>query len=289
MITSRLRYMVLRFSTALYILLIFQSCSHGPGIDRPITGYERFMDLNEYELTFRDEFDGETLNEDIWFTDPYWRPNHPQQHIINDERQAYIRDAIELQDGVLRIKIQKQHAPYAGQVMDYTSGLISTWNGGFGQKYGYFEIRCRLPATKGLWPAFWLFPRKDNKFGSPGSEIDVFEYWPHENRDEFAVNIHWDGYEEYHRSDLHRVKSRNLTNEFNVYGVEITPNEVVFFFNGKEIAHHSGPGVSHDHMHLIANCAVVSRGAKDSLLPDYFEIDYIRVYQRKKPFVDLHY
>ncbi len=39
-------------------------------------------------------------------------------------------------------------------------------------KYGYVEMRARLPKGKGLWPAFWLLHDANNK-NRP--EIDVME------------------------------------------------------------------------------------------------------------------
>jgi len=40
-------------------------------------------------------------------------------------------------------------------------------------EFGMYEIRCRLPKSKGLNSAFWMYGEKDGV----NNEIDVFEYW----------------------------------------------------------------------------------------------------------------
>ena len=108
------------------------------------------------------------------------------------------------------------------------------------------------------------------------------EFWSHKEEEQYSVNIHWDGYDEEHQDDINHVPIRDPCGSFHVYGAELTPTEVVFYLDRREVARYSGPGVSHDFMHLIANCAVVEVGADDDALPDVFEIDYIRVYKRVK-------
>jgi beta-glucanase (GH16 family) len=258
-------------------------CAAVVGMQTPRQGQEATIDIDQFVLTFSDEFVGQHLDETRWFTDPYRREDHQQQHIINDEKQAYVPDALVVTNGLLRMLIEKRKALYAGHMMDYASGLISTRKGGFGQRYGYFEIRCRMPRAKGLWPAFWLVPREGNHPGSPGSEIDIMEFWSHKEEQRYSVNIHWDGYREEHRDDIHHIPVWNPSGSFHTYGAELTPTEVVFYLDRNEVARYSGPGVSHDIMHVVANCAVVEVGADDEALPDVFEIDYIRVYKRIRP------
>lgn len=91
----------------------------------------------------------------------------------NAEAEVDPENPFSVQGGVLDIKA----APSSAQVVaavgpwaQYTSGIITT-QFSFSQEYGYFEMRAKLPAGKGLWPAFWLLP--DDQSWPP--EIDALE------------------------------------------------------------------------------------------------------------------
>lgn len=43
-------------------------------------------------------------------------------------------------------------------------------------KYGYFEIRCKLPVHPGAFPAFWLHEASKEENDKYYEEIDIFEY-----------------------------------------------------------------------------------------------------------------
>ena len=43
--------------------------------------------------------------------------------------------------------------------------------------YGKYEIRCKIPKGKGLWPAFWMYGEEKGV----NNEIDVFEFWNPQN------------------------------------------------------------------------------------------------------------
>src|SRR5262245_43274871 len=77
-----------------------------------------------------------------------------------------------VKDGTLAIVFQPTPAAQANRLggFRYISGLITT-QPSFSQRYGYFEMRARLPRGKGVWPAFWLLP---SDLSWP-PEIDIME------------------------------------------------------------------------------------------------------------------
>src|SRR5690606_26160267 len=88
-------------------------------------------------------------------------------------------------NGVLTITAKPTPTGFDADGQPYVSGEITTTKGssssqdpnslGFSKKYGYFETRVKLPAGKGLWPAFWLIPEN----GGWPPEYDIFEVLGH--------------------------------------------------------------------------------------------------------------
>ena len=69
----------------------------------------------------------------------------------------------------LRLRVEKRGGKWYGGLV-HGRGLTA-W------KYGYFEIRAKVPAGQGLWSALWMMPR-DNAYGywPRSGEIDILEY-----------------------------------------------------------------------------------------------------------------
>lgn len=57
----------------------------------------------------------------------------------------------------------------------YTSGALTSERS---FKYGYFEMRCKVPLVDGVFPAFWLYMNGGNR-----TEIDIFEFVQSETDD----------------------------------------------------------------------------------------------------------
>jgi len=162
----------------------------------------------------------------------------------------------------------------------YLSGMIST-DRYFAQRYGYFEIRARLPGGRGLWPAFWLVSKTQQEH----IEVDVME----------AVG--WDTAHAYQSTHLKLSRGRGIhvrvgdegfdyTTAAHSYGFEWTPDELVFYIDGLETTRTDGaPFRDAQPMYMIANLAVGGDWAgtpdSDTHFPAVMRINHIRAYRLK--------
>lgn len=213
-----------------------------------VASLEKTLDLKNYKLTFEDNFDGTSFNTQ------YWRYGYTEE---GPRKGGYwVDDAVKVRDGNLVITtnyrengkfgagwytgaLETSHQTYG----DKDSGKMS--DKGFSQKYGYFEVRCKVPKIHGAWAAFWLMP--DNNFkndvfgsGSDGAEIDIFESMymyqkkePYQNSVTHAVHI--DGYGNELKSQGSKHYSMDdLYDTYHTYGLEWNENHYVFYIDGKE-------------------------------------------------------
>jgi beta-glucanase (GH16 family) len=226
-----------------------------------------------WNLTFHDEFDTGSLDPAKWVKRYKWG-----EAVINSELQAYIDDAFEFEGSSLRIVGRKESGSYAGQTMEYTSGVLSSVHE---QTHGYFEIRCRMPKGKGLWPAFWLL----GAVGTSGvNEIDIHEFLGHEP-DKMYMTIHWGtSYSEGHESAGDHYTGPDFTQDYHTYAVDWDADRVIWYVDGAEQFQYAGPGVPQVDMYVITNLAIGGGwpGAPDdtTVFPAYYDVDYIRVYER---------
>ena len=94
-------------------------------------------------------------------------------------------------------------------------------------------------------------------------------------------NIHWDGYGDEHKKVGSQYKEPALANGWHVVGLEWTPEEYIFFLNGKEVWR-TTEAVSHTKQYIILSLEV-RKWAGDiskAKLPDNLLIDYVRVYSK---------
>ncbi len=229
-----------------------------------------------WTLTFSDEFDGDSIDTTKW--DVLTRRDS-----FNNEKQYYLPEQASIVDGVLRITATNE--PHDGK--DYRSARLESR---FTQAYGKFEIRAKIPTTKGIWPAIWLLPR-GAQWPTSG-EIDIME---HHGSNPAGVSsaIHFADAEGDHQF-VHRDYTATDDNGqpvrwpdgFHVYLAVWTPTDIAISVDGVEY-HRAGrdktPAIDTP-MSVILNTAVGGffDGDPDdsTVFPQTFDIDYVRVYQR---------
>ena len=227
-----------------------------------------------WKLTFQDEFDGASL--DL----TKWNPQDPWGKVRNRELQAYVKDAFTVHDGILRVTVAKRAADYDGAPRQYTSGMMTTYRK-FAQKYGWFEIRCRVPKGNGLWPAFWMLPEP---LGWP-PEIDVMENLGQDTQVAYFTN-HFTAADGKHGSKgSGKMATPDLSADFHTYAVEWSPESIVWYFDGVQ-KFRSAEGVPQQPMYLLVNLAIGGNWPvppdQTTVLPASLDVDYVRAYAKEQ-------
>lgn len=261
---------------------------------------------SNWQLVWSDEFDRDGL------PDPSkW--GCEEGFIRNKEPQYYTRRRLEnarVKDGLLVIEGRKEkvrNAQYdpdstdwqrSRECAEYTSGSLNTLNRA-GWTYGRMEARAKVPAGSGVWPAFWMMginrlpPLAEPEAGKVGwpfcGEIDIMEFIGKEPNTVHAA-AHFPNPE----TGKHQAKGKPMkvgeppSDDFHIYAVEWSPERIDYFYDDQ--CYHSvaldvaGEGADNPFRrphYILLNLALGQWGGEidESLLPQKFLVDYVRVYQ----------
>jgi beta-glucanase (GH16 family) len=259
--------------------------------------------------TFHDDFDEHPLSKGRWVPHyaggaawpdaRYWGGDGSdlkRKDAWNGEQQIYVDpryrgrattplglDPFKVHDGVLSI-VASRTPPELKPVLfnnEYTSGILTT-QGSFSQKYGYFEIRAKIPVGTGVWPAFWLLADD----GGWPPEIDVMEGRGQKIGD-MAMTTHWRSQPAgFVQSCGFDFMVPDASGDFHDYGVLWTQDQIVYYIDRKPVSDIRVPIGFDDPMYMIVNLAMGAKyfkgvGSVDAETPQTvaFEIDRISVYQ----------
>jgi hypothetical protein len=191
-------------------------------------------------------------------------------------------------NGILTITALKES--FRGN--SYSSAKLVT-RGKASWKYGRFEMKAKLPAGRGTWPAFWLLP-EEKIYGSrvwpDTGEIDIMEHVGYSPN-----NIH----AAIHTNTFNHTKGNqkktntwvgSATSQFHVYKADWTPNGITIFVDEKAYFTYLNSNKGWQEwpfdtkFFLILNIAVGGswgglQGVDDSVFPQKMEVDYVRVYK----------
>ncbi|MBM4030904.1 MAG: glycoside hydrolase family 16 protein [Planctomycetes bacterium] len=218
-----------------------------------------------WKLVWNDEFDGEKLDESKW-------------DVADGPRRAgfWSPKAVALDGkGALAIKTLKDGEKYL-------DGCVRT-RGKFERAFGYYVARIRLQRSGGHWSAFWMFGKGVTTVGNEGmdgTEIDIMEKPGLDDR--VHHNLHWDGYGKAHKSAGHISRHPGIAEGWHTYALLWTPDEYVFYVDGKETWRTKAGGVCQVPLYLKLSDELEFGGwagdVRKAALPDEFLTDYVRVY-----------
>ena len=265
------------------------------------------IDMSKFVEVWRDDFNGTELDTTKWGSS-WW---------VTERKGGYWHeDMVRVENGNLIISAQYFDEPLENRYYDewhdeidfdeYKAGWYTadvTTQGKYEQTYGYFEVRCILPAATGLWSAFWMMNGQVvnvDGSGRDGTEVDVFEstyykdnWW---GNDGVISGIVYDGYgPEMQNASIGKVFiENNPYEEYNTYGVEWNENEYIFYVNGYETGRLDAGGVSQNPEYLLLSVEFAGEnGVQNSdrhgtgeisktpaeNWPAEFKVDYVRCYQ----------
>lgn len=236
-------------------------------------------------LVFADDFNSDGMPDStVWS----WE----EGYVRNGEMQYYTsgRNAW-CENSTLIIEARADSALINDILCPVTSASLTTRNH-VGLKYGYVEVRAKLPSFRGSWPAIWMMPEKSIYGDWPRSgEIDIMEHVGYE-----PDNIHFAAHSERY-NHMRGVQKNNICHapecvgEFHTYGLRRTPEKIIWYYDGEEkfsLVREEGADWTSwpfdTEFNLILNLAVGGgwggmQGVDLAALPARFEIDYVRIFQ----------
>ncbi len=142
---------------------------------------------SDWKLEFEDNFNGTVLDKNVWKMREYSQGSFDKE----GSHEYYSFDNVKVENGVCKLIPKKEtvirnavnwkpdtlvleDGKKNNRTYNYTSGWIETKKE---FHYGKYEIRCKIPKGKSLWPAFWMYGEKNGI----NNEIDVFEFWNPQN------------------------------------------------------------------------------------------------------------
>ncbi len=279
-----------RFSTASDTVTVNTAASTDTRANQPQNDDSTTANENTpyegYRLVFSDEFRDASIDSSRWNSRYRWGPDW----IINSEKQYYVdylnnpdfgHSPFELDGEHLTINLIKTPDWLLGSArwQPYLSGTLNTYNK-FRMRYGYVEMRAKMPRGRGLWPAFWLLHQHDN---DRRPEIDVVEMLGHDTNVVYNTYHHYEGWN-LKSTPSYEVRGVDFAADFHTYGVKWEPGLIIWYVDGVEKNRYQNANVSWEDMYLLVNLAAGGWWAGDpdgsTPLPAKMTIDYIRAYQR---------
>ena len=260
-----------------------------PIVITPIQPQEPKVYSFESNPAWSDEFDVNGLpNNQIWGYDVGgggWGNNELQNYTANDGDNARVENGKLIVTAIKEVSGSRQ----------YSSARLVT-KGKKDMKYGRLEIKAKIPAGRGSWPALWMLASQTTygtTFWPDQGDIDIMEHVGYD-----PSVVHASVHTNIFNHILGTQKTAKTTvptfnSAFHVYRLDWTPDEIKAFIDDKEFFVFKRQGVLwqewpfNQPQHLLVNIAVGGnwggvKGIDDTIFPISMELDYVRYYALKQ-------
>ena len=278
----------------------------------PVAGHaESYLPPEKkWRIVWNDEFDGDSLDDAKWnYRLNFWGYPSP----------TFTTEGVEVGGGTLKINLVRDgddfrsaHLQTGGLTFDLPAdpGRTGFWPFGkklpakFMHRYGYYEIRCRLPKHPGWHAAFWLQSPSIGAHPDPaqcGVECDVMENYRQHTDGEMICGCGWGGYGSESKWFGHfSFPYSESSDGWHYYGVDWSPEGYIFYADGREVGRQMAPEcpVSNVDQFILVSTechgyhrVFTRRGEAGKAgfsgkpvpelfdaYPDCFEIDFVRVF-----------
>ena len=259
-----------------------------------------------YQLVWNEEFNYEGVPDpEVW--------THEKGYVRNEEYQWYQPDNAVCSNGVLVISGQKEenrknpnYEPNSRdwrknrEFINYTASSIKT-QGKKAFQYGRFEIRARIPTAGGSWPAIWTLG-ESMRWPFCG-EIDIMEYYRINGVPHILANTAWGKAQpwqaEWNSSKIQfrRFLRRdpNWADKFHVWRMDWDEDFIRIYLDDQLLNEtrlentYNAPvedkiNPFRQPHYILLNLAIGGTNGgepDDAAFPLVYEVDYVRVYQKK--------
>lgn len=258
-----------------------------------------------YSLVWNDEFKGRTID------NAKWRTNQPRMTAYDGVGNFDEGTVRSVGNGRLLMTAYKNPdtANYNGKTYLTTNSITTENRMSF--KYGYLEVKAKVPYKAGCWPSLWLRSPNATQTDLTGKdgynmEVDIIE--PFGYTDQNGTTIH-----ETNKSNdsdhcqaavgNYKFKNaENLANEYHIYGFLWTADEMKFFIDGEcfaaytkdTLARMGYKGDFDDTVNILFDNQLITSSSpvaneektntienNEGSLPAEYSVEYVRLYQKQ--------
>jgi hypothetical protein len=251
-----------------------------------------------YHLVWSDEFDVDGAPSSV-----NW--SFEEGFVRNEEAQWYQADNASVKAGYLIIEGRREQKPNPNynpnatggnawkqtrQYAEYTSSSLHS-RGKQSFQYGRFEMRARLVATQGLWPAFWTLGVA-GEWPSCG-EIDILEYYNSRVHANVATGTttQWQAKWDSANRLVSSFNDDDWDRKFHVWRMDWDDQTIKLYLDDVEMnstnladmLNPNGESPFRQAHYILVNLAIGGPNGGDpsnTAFPTRYEVDYVRVFQK---------